>query len=189
MSAVSAGGEAHPDASAAPARARSGAAREHLLAVAALGAFVAFYLWPVLFGGHVLTDDAALHLWAPWSAGAPANWISYVNTLLVDVPRYHYQWDLYVRNALRSGHFPSWNPYVLGGTPYYTNSQNGLTSLFDVPLWVLPLNYALGLIAWLKLTIAAAGAYALSRVLGLGLWAGLLAGVSFALCSFNISWL
>jgi hypothetical protein len=167
----------------------SGAHREHLLAVALLGGLLLVYLWPALLGGRLLTDDAALYLWAPWKSEAPSNYLSFVNPLLIDVAQYHYQWDLYVRAALHGGRFPSWNPYVLSGTPYYTNSQNGLTSLFDVPLWVLPLHYALGLVAWLKLMVAGLGAYALSRTLKLGMWPGLLAGVCFALCAFNVDWL
>ncbi|MHB1774159.1 MAG: hypothetical protein ACYCST_21015, partial [Acidimicrobiales bacterium] len=71
---------------------------------------------------------------------------------------------------------------------YYTNSQSGLTSILDIPLWILPFHFALGFIAWLRLFIAAFGAYALARRFTLGFWPSLLAGISFGLCAFNIDW-
>ena len=163
--------------------------REHLWAVALLGAFVLVYLWPALIEGRVLSNDSFLYLVAPWKVDAPADLTHYLNTLLSDVAQYHYPWDDYVRHAVRSGTFPSWNPFVLSGTPFYANSQNGLTALFNVPLWLLPLNYALGLVAWAKLWVAAAGAYLLARELRLDFWPGMLAGVCFGLCSFNVLWL
>ncbi len=78
---------------------------------------------------------------------------------------------------------------MLSGTPYFANSQNGLTSVFNIPLWILPLNYALGLVAWIKLSFGAFGTYLLVRELRLGFWPGVLAGVSYALCAFNVTWL
>lgn len=137
----------------------------------------------------MLSDDSFLYLLAPWKTYAPGDLSHYMNPLLSDVAQYHYAWDVYVRHALHSGSIPIWNPYVLSGVPFYTNSQNGLTALFNLPLWLLPLNYALGLVAWLKLWVGAVGAYLLARQLRLGFWPGLLAGVCFGLCSFNVDWL
>lgn len=78
---------------------------------------------------------------------------------------------------------------MLSGTPYFANSQSGLTSVFNLPLWILPLNYALGLVAWIKLTVGAFGTYLLVRELRLGFWPGVLAGASYSLCAFNVAWL
>ena len=164
-------------------------AREHVGAAALLGLFLLIYLWPALIQGHLLSDVSFLYLLPPWDIHAPADLAHYMNPLLSDVAQYQYPWDVYVRHAIHSGVFPSWSPYVLSGTPFYTNSQNGLTALFNLPLWVLPLNYALGLVGWLKLWVAATGAYLLARQLRLSFWPGVLAGVCFGLCAFNIDWL
>lgn len=56
-----------------------------------------------------------------------------------------------LRELLREGTFPAWDPYVLGGIPLYQSPAAGLFSLFNLPLWILPLAYALGVSAALKL--------------------------------------
>src|SRR6185436_7683347 len=84
---------------------------------------------------------------------------------------------------------PAWNPHALTGVPLISNPQTGLFSLFSLPLWVLPLGWALGLAAALKLWAAAMGTYLLVRELRLGFLAGLLAGVAFAFSAMNVTWL
>jgi hypothetical protein len=163
--------------------------REHIWATALLGGFVLVYLWPALIQGRVLSDDSFLYLLSPWNVNTPPGLSHFMNPLLSDAAQYLYPWDVYVRHAVRGGTLPTWNPFVLSGTPFYTNSQNGLTGLFNLPLWLLPLNYALGVVAWLKLWVAATGSYLLARQLRLGFWPGVLAGVCFGLCSFNVLWL
>ena len=137
----------------------------------------------------MLSAVSSLYGLAPWSAAAPPNVSHFYNQLLIDQAKAHYPWDLFDRNAIRSGIFPAWNPLVLSGTPYFANSQSGLTSVFNIPLWILPLNYALGFVAWIKLIVGAFGTYLLARELRLGFWPGVLAGVSYSLCAFNVVWL
>jgi hypothetical protein len=147
------------------------------------------YLWRAVIEGGTLSAVSSLYGLAPWSASAPSNLSHFYNSLLIDQAKAHYPWDVFDRHAIRSATFPAWNPLVLSGTPYFANSQSGLTSLFNVPLWILPLNYALGLVAWIKLLFAAFGTYLLARELRLGFWPGVLAGVSYSLCAFNVTWL
>lgn len=137
----------------------------------------------------MLSAVSSLYGLAPWSAVAPSGLSHFYNQLLIDQAKAHYPWDVFDRHAIHSGTFPAWNPLVLSGTPYFANSQNGLTSVFNIPLWILPLNYALGLVAWIKLSFGAFGTYLLVRELRLGFWPGVLAGVSYALCAFNVTWL
>jgi Bacterial membrane protein YfhO len=163
--------------------------REHLWAGVLLGLFLVVFLWPALIDGRVLTADASLYSLAPWKALTPTDIGHFDNTILIDIPRAHFTWDLFDRRSILNGVFPAWNNEILTGFPYYTNSQSGLTSVFNIPLWILPFNYALGLVAWIKLFIAAFGSYLLARLLRLSFWPGMLAGVAYSLCAFNVVWL
>ena len=172
--------------------ARSGtwvAARPHAWAALLFGAYVFAYLWPVLVGGEILSPIADLYGSVPWHQGIPADVDHYVNPTLFDLPLVDYPWRFLTRDLLRQGVLPAWNPYVFGGIPLFSNPQTGLFSPFNLPLWILPLLYALGVSAALKLCAAALGAYLLARQLRLGFLPGLLAGIAFSFASVNISWL
>ena len=129
---------------------------EHLLAAALLALVVVVYLWPALVDGRILSADSILYSFAPWRSGAP-HLPSQVNTLLSDVPEAYYPWDVFIRHALHEGVVPTWNNLSLAGTPIYTNPQTGLLSLLSLPLWLLPLGYAFGVIAAIKLLACQAG--------------------------------
>ncbi len=164
-------------------------AHPHRVAAGLLAMFVFAYLWPVLVGGDVLSP--ASHLWgvAPWSAFRPAAGIDSYNLLLTDFSTSYYPWDALARGMISSGTFPAWNPYVLTGSPLFANLGVGWLGPFNLLLWTLPLSYGLGAAAALKLWVAAFGTYLLVRELRLGLLPGLLAGISFALCAFDVVWL
>jgi len=188
---------ANADREPEPRRLRAGAAsvggvlraHEHRTAAALLALLVLVYLWPVLVGGDVLSPGSLLWSFPPWSASMPAARAHFYNQLLSDVPTSYYPWDALARSMLRSGTFPAWNPHAFAGTPFFANLSVAWLGPFSLPLWILPLNYALGLSAALKLWVAAFGTYLLVRELRLGFWPGLLAGTSFALCAFDVVWL
>lgn len=164
-------------------------ARPHLAAALLLASIVLVYLWPALVGGDMLAPISVLYTFTPWQGFTPADIQSYYNPLLSDIPMADYPWRWFVREQIRDGVLPLWNPHVFAGIPFLSNPQNGLFTPFNIPLWVLPLNYALGLSAAIKLWAGGFGAYLLVRQLRLGFLAGLLAGVTFAFCSLNITWL
>ncbi|MBB4663217.1 hypothetical protein BDZ31_002806 [Conexibacter arvalis] len=164
---------------------------EHQTATAAacFSLLVLVYLWPALVGGGVLTPAALLYAFAPWAAAAPPDLHQYDNLLLSDVPMSYLPWDGLARELLHAGTFPAWNPHAFAGTPLWANASVAWLSPFSLPLWILTLNYGLGVAAAAKLWLAGFGTYLLARELRLGFWAGMLAGVAFALCSFNVVWL
>jgi hypothetical protein len=164
-------------------------ARPHVWAALLLGLCVLAYLWPVLLGGRILSPNAALYVSTPWSGLVPSDVHDYFNPLLADLPLVDHPWRVLARSLLRSGTFPAWNPYALSGIPFYPNSQTGIFSPFNLPLWLLPLNYGLGVSAALKLLAGGFGAYLLARELRLGFLPGLLAGIAFAFSAINIVWL
>jgi hypothetical protein len=164
-------------------------AHEHRTAAGLFGLFVLVYLWPALVGGDVLSPASVLYGLPPWQSATPPEGINFYNGLLSDAPTSYYPWDVLARELLHAGTFPAWNPHAFAGTPFFANLSVAWLSPFSVPLWTLPLPYALGVAAALKLWVAAFGTYLLVRELRLGFWAGLAAGVSFALCAFNVVWL
>lgn len=181
------GALAHTLRSSAPARYLAA----HPTSAAALlfALFVLVYLWPALVRGELLSPTSLLYGGVPWTPFAPSDVGGYSNALLSDVPTADYPWRFLVRQMLHEGTFPSWNPYVLGGIPLWSNPQTGLFSVFSLPLWILPLNYGIGVGAALKLWAAGLGSYLLVRELRLGFLPGLLAGVCFSFSAIDIVWL
>jgi hypothetical protein len=189
---VIASGTTHAERQALPFASRALealAAHQHLTAAGVFALLVLAYLWPVLLGGQILTPTANLYSAAPWLAGASPQALAAFNPELGDVVGTYYPWAVLARRLIHSGIFPAWNPYALAGTPLFANSQLAWLSPFSLPLWILPLNYGLGLAAALKLWMAGFGTYLLVRELRLGFWPAMLAGVGFALCAFNVVWL
>lgn len=165
------------------------AERSLLGAALLLALFVLAYLWPVLLGGKMLGPLADLYRLAPWSRLAPPDLAEYTNSALWDVPSADYPWRFLARTLIREGVFPAWNPHVLTGIPFFANPQTMMLSPFSIPLWVLPLEYGVGLSAALMLWTAAFGTFLLVREVGLRFLPGLLAGVAYALCSYHVVWL
>jgi len=166
-------------------------AHEHRTAAGLFALLVLVYLYPALLEGHLLAPLSGLlaNETVPWIGRAPADLGHYLNTGLEDVPLSYYPWDVLARRLIHTGTFPAWNPYALGGTPFFGNPEVAWLSPFSLPLWILPLHYGLGVAAALKLWVAGFGTYLLTRELKLGFWPAMLAGVSFAFCAFDIAWL
>lgn len=159
-----------------------GAAVLFALAVIAL-------LWPVLLGGRALTPASLLYFSPPWTTAKPDDVLTYFNPVLSDIPTAYYPWWTYAREALHDGVLPQWNPYALAGTPFFANPQSALLSPFSLILWILPLDYALGVLAGVQLWLMAFGTYVLARGLGLSFGPALLAGVILGFSPFAIVWL
>ncbi len=171
-------------------RARPLSERPTLAAGLLLGLFVLLYLWPVLLAGKVLSPTSALYAFTPWAAFRPGDVFDYYNPIISDVAQTHYPWNAFARQLLHEGVFPAWNPHVFaGGVPFFANPQTVLLSPFSLPIWVLPMNYGLGVSAALKLWTAAFGTYLLARELRLSFLPALLGGVVYALCAFHVMWL
>ncbi|HEY2592766.1 MAG TPA: hypothetical protein VGK33_02570, partial [Chloroflexota bacterium] len=160
-----------------------------MVAAALLALFALVYLWPVLVAGKVLSPNSVLFAFWPWHAAAPANYTRTWNPILTDVPTAYYPWAVLARRLIHAGVFPAWNQYAYAGTPFYANPQAALLSPFNLPLWVLSLNFGIALSTWFKLWLGGFGTYLLVRELKLGFWPGVLAGASFLLCAFNVVWL
>jgi hypothetical protein len=91
-------------------------------------------------------------------------------------------------DALRDGEYPSWNPYVLGGTSLAGTPNLGLGSPVALPFWFLPAWLAPGFMKLLEILVAVGGAYLFLRLLRLGRAAALLGGLAYATSAFMVVW-
>jgi hypothetical protein len=90
--------------------------------------------------------------------------------------------------AVRDGEYPSWNPYVLGGTPLAGTPNQGLNSPVALPFWILPPWLAPAFVKLLEILVAVGGAYLFLRLLRLGRAAALLGGLAYATSAFMVVW-
>lgn len=164
-------------------------AHQHVSASAAFGLLVFLYLAPVLVGGDVLSPAAALYQFPPWRSAAPDGIGTSINFILGDVPMSHYPLNVLAREFIYDGVVPLWSQHAYAGVPFFANPQTVLLSPFSLPMWILPLDYGVGVMGAVKLWCAAFGTYLLIRELRIGFWPGLLAGFSYALSSFSVLWL
>jgi hypothetical protein len=162
---------------------------EHGLAALFFAAIPLVMFHAALFGDGVLSTANSLYAVAPLKALAPDNWLSTSNQLLSDSPTYYQPMLQLVREAMRGGPLPLWNPLISSGVPLLANQQSAPLALVNLPIWILPLQFGFFVSAALKLWLAGFGTYLLARRLAIGHWAALAAGTAFALGSFTIVWL
>ncbi|HVD58883.1 MAG TPA: YfhO family protein [Thermoleophilaceae bacterium] len=140
---------------------------------------------PGLLPGKTLS--ASDYLWnnPPWQASRPASVVGIgSNFELADQPLVFQPFLRHTGDVLP--HIPLWNPYISGGRPYLANNQSAVFSLFNLPAYFLPFWKSLAVIAALKLFVAALGAFALARWLGMRFGGALLTGLVFAFGTFFI---
>jgi len=143
----------------------------YLIAAAVFGAAAVAYLWPALLGSKVVFPGTG-------------------NPVQSDVVQDFVPWLQYARDAIRSGDFPTWNPYTLSGAPFLANHQTAVTAPVNIPIWLLPFGRGLALSYALKLWLGAMGAFALTRVLGITRTVpGLVAGLSYGFLPYTIVWM
>jgi len=76
-------------------------------------------------------------------------------------------WRAFFKNQLLSGHFPLWNPYLLGGCPFLADPQNMVFYPLNWPTLLLPTALGLSLFYGLHLFLAFWGMDFLLRSFGL----------------------
>ena len=165
-----------------------------LAARPALTAALIYALLAVVMVGQGLLPDRALSpsdsLWsaAPWDASRPADVPPLgSNFELADASEVFVPYLRWTRDQLPD--VPLWNPHLMGGRPFVGNAQSAIFSPFSLPAFVLPFWTALGVVAALKLFLAAFGTYLLARSLGMRFGGALVAGIVFAFGTFFVVWL
>ncbi len=152
-----------------------------------LGVFVAIILLllsPSLLGGKILSSGDVVFFQGPFFGEKPASLTAEGNSEMFD-PVLVFQPDLItIRRALESGEIGLWTPYQQGGRPLWASQQTAPLFPLTWLAFVASFWRALALIGALKLLLAAVGAYALGRWLGLARGPAVLAGVAYAFCTY-----
>ncbi|MGH9091566.1 MAG: hypothetical protein ACRDZR_09360, partial [Acidimicrobiales bacterium] len=193
-----------PTAAPEPARPGGGGARgprrwaaRHpvLVALACYLVLGVIFFWPGLLPGH--TVSAADYLWnaAPWNTSIPHGlpvqslhpYRVGSNPELVDGVTVFEPFLQYTASLLP--HVPLWDPYVMGGMPYLADMQSAVFSPFSLPAYLFPFWWSLGVIALMKVVVAAMGAFLLGRAVGMRTAGAFLCGLVFGFGLFMIAWI
>jgi hypothetical protein len=164
------------------------AARPTLAAAVVYAALSLVFVGQGLLPGRTLSSSDYLWAAAPWTSSKPADVgplgsnFEPADAVVVFGPFFEY-----AKAAFPD--FPLWNPHLMAGRPFLANAQSALFSPFTMPIFVLPLSKALGVMALLKLFVAAFGTYLFGRALGMRFAGALLSGVVFAFGTFFVVWL
>src|SRR5918996_419979 len=174
---------------AAPAGRRAWLGRHPAAAAALVYAVLSVLLYaPALIPGHTLSASDYLWTAAPWAGERPPDIRAFgSNYELVDAVTQFQPWLEHSRERLPTP--PLWNPNVAAGRPYLANAQSAMLSPFSLPAYVLPFWWSLGVIAVLKVFVAAFGAYLLARALGMRFGGALMAGIVYAFSLYFLVWI
>ncbi len=161
--------------------------------VGSLALFLALsagFLWRPLWTGEVfLPADLVFRYDHFWKGGRDPSQVEVQNPLLADVSDYFHPYRAHALAELRRGRLPLWNPYILGGTPFFASAQAAL--LDPVNLLTLatgPLaSWTWG--AWLRIALLGWFTWGFARALGRSFVAAAGAGIVFMLSGFVVVWL
>jgi len=147
---------------------------------------ILFFL-PVLTGSATLVPFDNLYRFPPWDSLAASHGVAQAyNPLLDDLILENYAWKNFIRESIRAGEIPLWNPYILAGQPFLAAGQNAALYPPGLVFAFLPLPYAYAVFAVLHYWLAACAMYFLARVLGLRAFAATLSGVIYAFGGFMV---
>lgn len=161
--------------------------RSDLAAIFLFLVLAVVFFAPVLSGNASLVPFDNLYRFPPWNAFAAQNGVTQAhNPLLDDLILENYAWKNFIRESLRAGEIPLWNPYILAGQPFLAAGQNAALYPFGVVFLILPLARAYAVFAVLHYWLAACAMYFLARVLGLRSFAATISGVVYAFGGFMV---
>ncbi|MCB1032993.1 MAG: YfhO family protein [Acidobacteria bacterium] len=145
------------------------------------------FLWPTLrLPDGIPSPAASAARMPPWAAVADPD---EGNPTLVDVTFQIQPWLIFLRDEMRAGRLPFWNPYQFSGAPFWANGQSAPLSPLHLLFVALPLKLGWVLLPWLRILIAGLGAWALARQLGIDEKSALIAGLAFPLGGMMSSFL
>lgn len=129
---------------------------------------------------------ATLALDAPWLGLADA---ADGNLQLRDITHQVQPWLIFTRSELRAGRLPFWNPHQFSGTPFWSNGSSAPLFPLHLLFALLPLQFGLLLLPWLRVVIGGVGTWAFARALGAGRQGALTAAVVYPLSGMIASFL
>ncbi len=163
---------------------------KNLIACAILTALVCVFLWRPIFNREALLPGEYLSQMFPWKAAVKGQrQILQWNPLQWDAVAQFYPWRVFYARSIREGRIPLWNPHQFCGTPFLANAQSAVLYPPNLLFAVLNPITAWTVYAALHLFLAGLFTYLLLRELGCSVGAGLVGGICYSFCSFNVRWL
>ncbi|HUQ63938.1 MAG TPA: YfhO family protein [Acidimicrobiales bacterium] len=145
-------------------------------------------LWAtVLTGDKTLIGGDILYQYKPWASQPDAHQPR--NTYVGDPVTQFVPWLGLVKDSLREGELPLWNPHSLSGTPLLANDQSSPFSPFTLFAALFPPARGISLTMLLKLWVAGIGMALFIKVHGARTLACVVGGIAYATGSFMIVWL
>jgi O-antigen/teichoic acid export membrane protein len=163
--------------------------RQRLLDVGALFVLLVLPLvlfWPVTIGSRTLVPADNLYQFEPYRSYSAQQGVALPphNELLSDLALENLAWKQFIRQSIQAGEAPLWNPYLFGGAPFLAAGQHSALYPFSILFYVLPVTRAYGLFTVLQLWLAGAFMYLFIRVVRLGRFPALIAGIIYQLSAF-----
>ncbi|WP_119065888.1 flippase [Aggregatilinea lenta] len=144
--------------------------------------------FPVTLGGKTQIPADNLYEIEPWSSAREALGVPEIphNALLSDLILENYQWKSFLRQSIRDGVIPLWQPNQFAGTPFLAAGQHSALYPFSVLYYVLPLWLAYGWFTVSQLWLAGVLMMLFARGLGVGRLGAAVAGVAYQLSAFFV---
>jgi hypothetical protein len=161
----------------------------HWLAVVIIFLFTLIFFKEAVFQGKLLSPiDAACPIDSAWHEVCGD--ISIAQNALIgsDQAAQFYPWRIFVRDSLRHGVLPLWNPYNAGGYPMLANAQSSVFYPINLLADLFPVNYMFTVGAVLRIFITGLGTYLLARQLKISIYGAMLAAIAFAFSGPVIVW-
>ncbi len=142
--------------------------------------------WPVTVGSRTLIPADNLYQWEPYRTFAARQGVTLPphNELLSDLVLENLVWKRFIVQSLQAGEIPLWNPYLFAGVPFLAAGQHSALYPFSILFYILPLSRAYGWFTVSQLWLAGAFMYLLGRVVRLGRFPALIAGITYQLSAF-----
>jgi len=142
--------------------------------------------WPVTVGSRTLIPADNLYQWEPYRTFADQQGVTLPphNELLSDLVLENLVWKRFIVQSLRAGEVPLWNPYLFAGVPFLAAGQHSALYPFSLLFYLLPLSRAYGWFTVSQLWLAGVFMFLFGRVLRLGRFPALIAGLTYQLSAF-----
>jgi hypothetical protein len=146
------------------------------------------WFWPVTVGNKTILPADNLYQYEPFSSQATEPGVERPhNHLLSDLVLQNLPWREHIRQSLRQGEWPLWNPHQFAGTPFLAKGQHLALYPLSVLFLLLPLWKAYGVFIALHLALAGACAFVLARSLGLRPFEALVTGIVYGFSGFALA--
>ncbi len=162
---------------------------EAILVSIPLVALLCLYFWRVVFLGHVPLPTDMIFDFPFFKGAAPTGFQHASNALLSDMVLKFYPWHTVVRESLRIGQLPTWNPYLFAGTPLFANAESAILYPINLVSYLLPQKSAYTLSVFLRLWIAGLGMFLFARSLNIRHFGAFIAAITFMFSGSMIVWL